>query len=128
MDKLIILSKIAHKKEVKKNNNFSRLAKYPITYNYNYYRRDLRMTVLVDADLTGCKVAFLVPAVHKQIDGSAINAIEELFNRGIKHVRTVSIEEASNILAKTQQRHKGIPESQKFLKITSKGNITQLFC
>jgi len=86
------------------------------------------MTISVNTDLTGVRVAFVVPDIGGRINNLLIKAMQELLDRGIGHIKTISLEEASLQLAKTQGRHNNIPADQKYLKITAKGDIVQLFC
>jgi hypothetical protein len=84
------------------------------------------MAINIEADLSGCKVAFLtVPG--QRLNGQPIKAIQQLLDMGIRHVKTLSLAEASAQYAMTQGRHEAIPEEQKYLKLTEKGNIVKLF-
>lgn len=85
------------------------------------------MGISVGVDLTGCNVVFFVPPLDNRIDDFSIKAIQELMNRGIGCVRTMTIKEASEQFAQTQQEYGAIPADQKFLRLTPKGKITQLF-
>ncbi len=87
------------------------------------------MEICVKADLAGCKSALLVPTVDKHVDSMTIGAIEELKIRGVKQIKTITMEEATSQMTKSQEKHHGeIPTGQRFLKVTDKGNIVQLFC
>jgi len=85
------------------------------------------MGISVKANLAGCEVVFLVPIDEKRLNALSMKAMDELLNLGIKHVKTITMEEAAKQLAKTQQRHGCVPAKQRFLKVTAKGNIVQLF-
>jgi len=86
------------------------------------------MEISKRVNLDGRKVAFLVPEVDHCLNNSPIKAMQELLDRGLKFVKTMTLEEASKLLAEIQEKHKIVPPDQIFLKVTSKGVIDQLFC
>lgn len=84
--------------------------------------------ISVEADLTGCSLVFLVLPLDSRLCDLSVKAIEMLrYRRGIGKIKTVTMEQACDQLVKIQERHGNIPDDQKFLKLTARGNITQLF-
>lgn len=84
--------------------------------------------ISVKADLTGCSIVFLVPTNDNGLlDPLSFYAMEVLGGKGVRRIETKSLKEASFELAKIQQVHGHIPAEQKFLKVTPKGSIIQLF-
>lgn len=85
------------------------------------------MGISIKVNLKGCNTVFLVPPSDGCIDDFSIRAIQEIMNRGVGHIRTMTIVEASEKYAETQQQYGGIPADQKFLKLTPKGKVAHLF-
>lgn len=83
--------------------------------------------IFVKADLTGCSVVFLVPATDGLLDILSFNAMQALLDRGVDKVSTMTMGEAAEKLVEIQQKYGDIPTEQKFLKVTPKGSIIQLF-
>ena len=81
------------------------------------------MEIFVETDLSDC-VVFLVPLMDNRIDYKTITVMQKLQSKGATKIKTVTMKEACFKFAEVQQGHS---QQQKFLKVTPKGGVTQLF-
>jgi len=78
---------------------------------------------------SGCTEVFIVPPADKYLNGQPMNIIDKLNNMGVGHIKTMTMGEATEQLALIQQKNGGkLPTDKKFIKITGRGEIVNLFC